>query len=125
MNYDLTVLMPESDKITLDDESGVTHEIKVKLPGIIGAFIFENKDKFAELAGGSGTDAEGIVFMTRLLSLILSNQYSFMDEAWVAKNISFDRMLFMVRIFGDHLTRKMNNLGSAETVQPIKEPESE
>lgn len=123
MNYDLTVLLPEEDTLTLDDLSGDKHVIKIRIPSVVGAFIFQNQEKFSQLVSGAGTDEEGMKFITRLLSLILSAQHPFMTEEWVIANISFDRQLFIVRLFGNHLIRAVNSLGQGEAAQPVKEPE--
>mgnify|MGYP000904887923 CR=1 FL=1 len=124
MNYDLKVLLPENNTLSLDVMSGEEFTIKMFMPSVVGAFIFENQAVFSQLMSG-GADAKGMEFVTRLLSMILSCQFDFMTEEWIVKNISFPRQILIIRLFGDQLLRMVSEMGLSETAQPTKEPESE
>ena len=124
MNYDLKVLLPEDNTLSLDIPSGEEFTIKMFMPSVVGAFIFENQAVFSQLMSG-GADAKGMGFVTRLLSMILSCQFEFMTEEWIVKNISFPRQILIIRLFGNQLLEMVQSLGLAEPAQPIKEPEKE
>lgn len=124
MNYDLKILLPENDTLTLDIPSGEEYTVKMFMPSVVGAFVFEHQEQFSKLMTGSA-DEQGMKFITQLLSLILKCQFSFMDESWIENNISFPRQLLIVRLFGNQLLEMVQSLGLAEPAQPIKEPEKE
>ncbi len=123
MNYDLKVLLPEDNTLSLDIPSGEEFTIKMFMPSTVGAFIFANQEQFSKLMSG-GADEKGMEFITRLISMIFACQFPFMTEEWIKQNISFPRQLIIIRLFGNKLIEMVQTLGQPETAQPIKEPES-
>lgn len=122
MNYDLKQLLPQDDTISLETLAGENYTIRMFMPSVVGAFVFENQDKFSKLMSG-GADSEGMDFMVKLVSLIFSQQYPVMTDDWIRQNISFAHLLLIVRLFGNQLLDGVQSLGLAETAGPIKEPE--